>query len=309
MTREHSVQFENRYRCRDGSYKWLMWSCSVDADVAPEERVWYATAVDITAHKELLHRREETLERLRLFETMLENTPDQVGMVDARGRVIYRNASARQSLRERGEPETSTRITAQHSPAFAERIEREIRPILAAGGTWSGEGDLLRVDGSVMPVYMVIVTLRDVDGAIAGWGTLIRDISEVKQIEQRLRAAVQTLATPLIPISDRILVMPLIGQMDVERASQVTRAALDGVHGRRVEVVLLDVTGLQQIDGEVARLLVATARALALLGVRTVLTGIQPVVARTLIALGLDLSGIETASTLQSAIAFALAPR
>ncbi|HEY0133218.1 MAG TPA: PAS domain S-box protein [Nannocystis sp.] len=309
MTRGRPVQLENRCRCQDGSYKWLMWSCSVDDALPPDERVWYASAVDISAHRETVRHNEQALARLRLFEAMLENTPDQVGIIDVQGRVLYRNASARRIVHAWGHPEGSTKITVKHSPAFTERLEREIRPILRAGGTWSGEGDLLLEDGSVMPIYQVLVTLRDVDGAIVGWGSLIRDISDVKQIEQRLRAAVQDLATPLIPISDRVLVMPLIGQIDVERASQVTRAALDGVHGRGVEVVLIDVTGLQQIDAEVAKLLLATTRALALLGVRTVLTGIQPTVARTWIDLGLDLSGIETASTLQSAIAGALARR
>ena len=70
--------------------------------------------------------------------------------------------------------------------------------------------------------------------------------------------------------------------------------------------VILDVTGLRDIDTRVASALVDTAKALQLLGARTILTGIRPAVAQTLVGLGLDLAGILTKSTLQSAIAFAL---
>lgn len=309
MQGERMIHYECRFRCRDGRYKWLMWSSFVDVDPETAKRVWYATAVDISEYKELLRAQEETLSRLRLFEAMLENTTDQVGIVDMQGAVIYRNGTARRDLLARGQSEAETRMTVSHSPEFTERLYNEVRTALLTEGRWSGEGDLMRPDGTIMPTYQVTIALKDASGTPLGYGSLIRDISAVKQIETQLRAAVQALATPLIPISERVVVMPLIGQMDVERASQVTRVALDGVHGRCVEVVILDVTGLQNLDAEVATLLLNTARSLALLGVRTVLTGIQPVVARTLIGLGLDLSGIETASTLQSAIAFALAPR
>lgn len=299
-----TAHVENRYRCKDGSYKWLMWSSYVEQ--GPEQRIIYASAVDVTEYKELLRQREEALEELHLLRTMLEQTPDQIGIVDVQGRVRYRNPAAKRHVGRDDLPEEPLDALKLHSPAFAERLEKEITPYLIREGTWSGEGDLLRADGTIMPTYQVLVALKDERGELTAFGTLIRDMTELKQMELQLRASLQALATPLIPISDRVLVMPLIGQMDLERAAQVTRAALEGVHGRAVEVVILDVTGLQHVDTQVAGLLLQTARSLRLLGVRTVLTGIQPLVAQALIGLGLDLSGVETASTLQSAISLAM---
>ena len=300
------VQLENRFRCKDGRYKWLMWGSQVETDGDGAPRRYFVTAVDVTPYKEALREREEAVSQFHLFKVMLENTPDQVGIVDLEGRVRFRNPAALRHIESIGRGGDHVNAADVHSPAFLERFEREITPVLLAEGAWSGEGDLLRADGSVMPTYTILVALRDARGELVAFGTLIRDMTSQKQLEMQLRGAVQALATPMIPISDRVLVMPLIGQMDGERTAQVTRAALEGVHGRGIEVVILDVTGLHSIDTQVGGALLHTAHALRLLGVRTVLTGIQPSVAQSLIGLGLDLSAVETASTLQRAISLAL---
>lgn len=301
------IQLENRYRCKDGSYRWLIWQSQVQTDAEEGARRYFVTAVDVTPYKEALRERDEADEQLHMFKAMLENTPNQVAIVGRDGRVRYRNPAA---MRHAGagardsEPVSATRV---HSPAFLAKLEREVLPAVHSTGVWSGEADLLRSDGSVMPTYQILVALRDARGEIVAYGTLIRDMTAERQTELRLREAVQALATPTIPISERVLVMPLIGQMDGERAAQVTQAALEAVHGRAVEVVILDVTGLLSIDAQVGGALLQTARALGLLGVRTVLTGIQPLVAQALIGLGLDLSAVETASTLERALSLALA--
>lgn len=120
--------------------------------------------------------------------------------------------------------------------------------------------------------------------------------------QQRLRE----LSTPLIPISDRIMVMPLIGSMDVERARQVMESALDGAAQRRAECVILDVTGLRDINAEVADLLVRAGQGLRLLGARVIITGIRPEVARALVELGTSLDTIVTRATLQDGVAHAM---
>ncbi len=300
------IQLENRYRCKDGRYKWLVWQSQVQADAGDEPRRYFVTAVDVTPYKEALREREEAVAQLHLFKAMLENTPDQVGIIDLEGRVRYRNPAAMRHIGPGGRDGDHVTAAQVHSSAFQEKIEREVTPALQTTGVWSGEGDLLRADGTVMPTYQILVALRDAHGDLAAYGTLIRDMTAEKQLELQLRGAVQALATPTIPISDRVLVMPLIGLMDGDRAAQITRAALEGVHGRGVEVLILDVTGLQNIDTQVSGALLHTARALGLLGVRTMLTGIQPSVAQALVGLGLDLSAVETASTLQRAISLAL---
>ncbi|KYG08417.1 protein kinase [Sorangium cellulosum] len=144
--------------------------------------------------------------------------------------------------------------------------------------------------------------LRERERAERARAALQEEIIEV----QRLRLS--EMATPIIPITDRILVMPLIGTMDAARAAQVLEATLAGVQRHNPSVVIIDITGLRHVDAGVADTLIRTASALRLLGARAILTGMQPEVARALVQGGIDLRGIVTRSTLQSAVAHALAP-
>jgi len=114
------------------------------------------------------------------------------------------------------------------------------------------------------------------------------------------------LSTPLLPISKDIVVIPLIGSMDSERADQVLAVALDGAQRLGARVVLLDVTGLKHMDTHTAGMLANVASALRLLGAETVITGIRPKIAQTLIALDINLQSFVTMATLHSGMDYAL---
>jgi DNA-binding response OmpR family regulator/anti-anti-sigma regulatory factor len=119
-------------------------------------------------------------------------------------------------------------------------------------------------------------------------------------------ARLAELSTPVIPITDQIMVMPLIGTIDASRAQQALDAALNGVQANRANVVIIDVTGVTVIDSAVASTLMSTAAALRLLGAKAVITGIRAELAQTLVALGIDLSAVVTKGTLKSGIDYAL---
>jgi rsbT co-antagonist protein RsbR len=144
-----------------------------------------------------------------------------------------------------------------------------------------------------------------------------RDITERKEIEEALlrkqqeiirsqAAALAGLLTPLIPINEEIVVMPLVGMVDTQRAQQVMDTLLTGISERRARVAILDITGVPLVDTMVASSLIQAAKAARLLGATVVLTGIRPEVSRTLVGIGAELGGIETYGTLQSAIAHAM---
>ncbi|WP_437682715.1 AAA family ATPase [Sorangium sp. So ce131] len=146
---------------------------------------------------------------------------------------------------------------------------------------------------------------------------LVRELGDRRQAEaeraelqeeiiRAQRARLSELSTPLIPITERIVVMPLIGTVDEARARQVLEAALEGAQSRGAAVVILDITGVKVVDSGVACSLMNTAAALRLLGTRVVLTGVRPDVARTLVELDLGLGSIVTKGTLQSGIHYAL---
>jgi rsbT co-antagonist protein RsbR len=145
------------------------------------------------------------------------------------------------------------------------------------------------------------------------------DITDRKRVEEAMRqsiaqeetlraqnAALAELSTPLIPITDEVMVMPLIGAVDSRRAQQVLDSLLTGVEQSRARVAILDITGVPVVDTQVANALIRAAQAVKLLGAQVILTGIRPEVAQTLVGLGADLSAITTSGSLQSGIASAL---
>ena len=122
-------------------------------------------------------------------------------------------------------------------------------------------------------------------------------------------ARLAEIAAPLIPITDQIMVMPLIGTMDTERAQQMLQTVLHGAQQHRARVVIIDITGLKHVDTNVASMLLNAASALRLLGTQAILTGIRAEIAQTLISLGIDLGSVVTRGTLQSGIAYAASQR
>ena len=148
------------------------------------------------------------------------------------------------------------------------------------------------------------------DGLVKQVVCTFTDITARKAAEDELararNAMFAEMATPLIPISDDVMVMPLVGAIDSHRAQQVLDTLLSGISERRARVAILDITGIRSVDAQVISTLVGAAQAVRLLGAEVVLTGIRPNVAQTLIQLGVNLAGIVTQSTLQSGITYAL---
>jgi PAS domain S-box-containing protein len=113
------------------------------------------------------------------------------------------------------------------------------------------------------------------------------------------------LSTPLIPLTDEIVLMPLIGTVDSKRARRMIEALLHGLTEPRPPVAIIDITGVSVVDTHVANTLVQAAQAARLLGTHVVLTGIRGGVARSLVGLGVELEGLTTRKSLQDGIACA----
>lgn len=128
-----------------------------------------------------------------------------------------------------------------------------------------------------------------------------------EELIRRQAVALLELSTPLIPITDTVVVMPLIGPIDTQRAQQVLETMLEGVGRHSPDVVILDITGVAVVDTHIADLLLRAARAVKLLGTQIMLTGIRPDVAAMLVSLDVDLRDIITHGTLQKGITTALA--
>jgi rsbT co-antagonist protein RsbR len=135
----------------------------------------------------------------------------------------------------------------------------------------------------------------------------IDQLQEASAAQAQLREAIQELSTPIIPLYNGVLVVPLVGRVDSVRAQTLTESLLEAIAREQAEMVLLDITGVAVVDTSVANHLMQTARAASLLGSQVVLVGISAEVAQTLVQLGLDLGRLTTLSNLQSGIEYALA--
>ena len=111
------------------------------------------------------------------------------------------------------------------------------------------------------------------------------------------------LSTPLIPLSARVLLLPLIGGIDAARSELILQALLNGVAKHRARVVIIDLTGVPVIDLPVAQALLRAAQGTRLMGATVTLAGIRAEVAQTLVGLGADLSELPVFANLQAAIA------
>lgn len=174
--------------------------------------------------------------------------------------------------------------------------------------------------GGLVWVSLHVNPLRDERGAVRLFVASIEDITARKQAElERQRAAerviaaqreaLRQLSTPLIPITDEILALPLIGDLDAERAQLLLDTLLGAVAAKRTRAVLLDITGIARVDRVAAELFVRVSRAARLLGAEVILTGIGPDVARDLVALEVDLHGMRTLGSFQRAVSEALQER
>lgn len=147
---------------------------------------------------------------------------------------------------------------------------------------------------------------QEIDAKVAELAAL--QAERVRLQEEAIQAQamiIAELSTPLIPITEQIVLMPLIGHIDSHRVERVLSTLLEGVVATKAAYAILDITGLPIVDTQVASTLLQAAQAVRLLGTGVIVTGIRPEVAQTLVGLGLSLDGIETRSTVQAGIALA----
>lgn len=130
-------------------------------------------------------------------------------------------------------------------------------------------------------------------------------LDEKTQLLDLIRSA----STPVAPVYDGILVVPLVGVLDAQRAQHLTERLLHAITEARADVVILDISGVPVFDTEAAQHIVRTSAAVSLLGATMILVGLSPVVAQTIVGLGVDLSGLRTLGSLQAGVAHALALR
>ena len=131
---------------------------------------------------------------------------------------------------------------------------------------------------------------------------LLAELQTREEAQRRLLETVRELASPIIPLAEGIIAMPVIGTVDSARAQQIRTALLRGVSRHRARVAIVDITGLAVVDTAVAQALLQTAQGIDLLGALPILVGIRGEVAQTLMEMGVDMTGIVTRGTLREGL-------
>jgi PAS domain S-box-containing protein len=274
-------------------------------------------ASPVVENRRLLNRTRETLGELRRLKMAVEQSIDGIAISDLDGNIQFANTAWAQmhgySVEE---------LPGQHLSMFhtEEQLQEDVIPFnqqVIKTGAHQGQVGHVRRDGSTFPTWMSSTMLKDEAENPVGLVGTARDITAQKEAEaehERLQQEVieaqqrtlQELSTPIIPVMERIIVMPIVGSIDSLRAKDIMRTLLAGIRAHRAQVVILDITGVPIVDSGVASHLDKTIQAARLKGAQTIITGISDAVAEAVVDLGLDWSNVETLSDLQTGLVTAL---
>ncbi len=297
---------------KDGSLITCQWYNVVLHDAQGAVVGWLSQTQDIT---EQLAASEQLAQTATYLQTIFGAMNDIVLVIDAEG--IYRDVAPTQPEMRYNHSAAllGRKIADIIPPEIAAEYLTIINEVLAQGEPrnhlYSFPGP-----GGIDQHFNATVSRISADRVL--W--VARDISDQRRSEAELaalqgqvieaqRAALRELSTPIIPISNGVIALPLIGSIDSQRAQLVIETLLEGVAAQRAAIAILDITGVQVVDTQVANALLRAAQAVKLLGAQVIITGIRPEVAQTLVGLGLDLTGIITVADLQGGIQYALSRR
>ena len=182
------IAFENRYICKDGSYRWLSWN----AVSVPDQKLTYAVARDITRRRQVEEALRKSEEHLRL---LVDGVSDYaIFMLDPSGQVASWNQGA-----ERIKGYKANEIIGRHFSCFYPpeelqngKPERELQKAIAEGH-YAEEGWRIRKDGSRFWAHVEITALRDNTGKLRGFSKVTRDVTEQRRAEELLRESEQRL--------------------------------------------------------------------------------------------------------------------
>jgi rsbT co-antagonist protein RsbR len=127
-------------------------------------------------------------------------------------------------------------------------------------------------------------------------------VQERERIIRQQQEAIRELSTPVLQVRERLVILPIIGILDSQRARQLTEQLLKGIRTHRAKVVVIDITGVPEIDSTVANHLVQTVEASRLMGASVIITGLSSEIALTLVTIGVDLSKMNAVGDLQGGI-------
>jgi rsbT co-antagonist protein RsbR len=267
---------------------------------------------DITA---LAEAHAEEMRRLRLaYQSALDVVPDIVFVKSADGqRYVLSNEAGAKGVGMTTETIVGKRNDHLFPPEVAARLN-EIDAQIAAGRDSAFFEEEIRFEDKPPRIFHTTkVPVRDRDDKPLYLVGMVRDVTHQKDVEQELARTrdgllqtIREMSTPVLPILEGVLVVPLVGRMDGERGRQLMDALLTGIQRHRAELVIIDITGVKTVDTSVASHLLQAISAARLVGAECLLVGIAPSIAETLVQIGVDFGALTTRSDLRAGVAHAI---
>ena len=283
----------------------------------------YGQSFDVTEKKQLEH----------VHRTVIDQLPTGVHVVDKSGNFLISNPAS-----ERYAGRTQTEHGGDFSQAFGlfktdgvTRFPNEELPLVRAlGGEESTDVEMIVRNAFLDGDCWVLVNgmpLRDENGKVVAGMTAFHDVTMQRRLErelrkrneelaaseeaktgliERLRYSIDELSNPILEIWDDVLVMPIIGMVDSRRTADMVQRLLAEVTRTQASFVIIDLTGVEIVDTKTADHLIKLMRKVEVVGARSVLTGIRPAVAETLVDIGVDFGRVTTLRNLKHGLREAL---
>jgi PAS domain S-box-containing protein len=247
-----------------------------------------------------------------LLQLLVDNIRDYaIILLDTKGNVLSWNSAA-----ERLKGWKADEIIGQHFSRFYTRedldsgktqVELEVA---SKEGRFEDEGWRVRKDGTRFWANVIMTALRDENGVLRGFGKVTRDLTERRANEDKIKKQAQEIlemaTVPIVQVWEGVTLVPLIGALDSQRTQQLMERLLHRITETSSPVAVVDITGVPTIDTQTAQHLIETISAVRLLGADVILTGVRPIIAQTLVHLGIDLSNVTTRSSLAAGLRMAI---
>ena len=138
-------------------------------------------------------------------------------------------------------------------------------------------------------------------------GAVVVDVYSARTMEiiSQQSRALTDMSTPITAIWDGILMLPVVGILDSRRAQDIMQRMLEQISEKRASVFILDISGVAVVDTAVANHLIRMTKAARLMGSYTIVSGLSPSVAQTIVELGIEVGEMRTTGNLQDALRIA----
>jgi rsbT co-antagonist protein RsbR len=312
VAREGSWHGLLTYRRQDGSTFRAQVTTFAIRDGQGQAQAMAGIARDVT---DRLLMEDMLWENRALLQGLLDYSPSAIFVKDTAGHVILLNRRYRAMIGLSNEQIVGASEAELFPPHVARtRQEADLR-VIDSKETVEFEEFLDTPDGLRAGILMQF-PIADAHGKLVAIGGIWHDITAIKQAEEEnaylqdqvivaQHIALRDVSSPLCPLTDDVLLMPLVGAIDNDRAGLIMGTLLEGVATHQARIVILDITGVPEMDAQVAAALLRSAQAVRLLGAQLVLTGISTRMAQAIVQLGIDMSTVITRGSLQGGITYA----